>query len=294
MALGTDHFVAADLAANIPEIWTGKTNDFYRSKLVAAGFFTDRSDEVRFGGDILHVSNTAAFTANAKSAQTQVVLQDPADTQNDLTIDQHYHAAFMIEDKELAQVARSYNVMETKMKDAAYAVAKQLDTAITTLFSGFSTTAGATTTALSDANILAAYSAYATNDAPLEEAAWILHPKTIWEDIQALDKYTLIQNHGVSGVGPLTGQIGTLWGRPVLQSTNIQTINTAADYAGFFGNPDAIHFATAALPGSKDDMQVRIQSEYRLEYLGILVVADMLYGVAENRDDAGVQIISAV
>jgi len=294
MALGTDHFVAADLAASIPEIWTGKTNDFYRSKLVCAGFFTDRSDEVRFGGDILHTTNTAAFSANSKAAQTQVTLQDPADSSTDLTIDQHYHAAFMIEDKELAQVARSYNVLETKMKDAAYAVAKQLDTAIATLFSGFSTTTGATTTALTDADILSAYSGYATNDAPLEEAAWILHPKTIWEDVQALDKYTLVQNTGVSTSGPLTGEIGTLWGRPVLQSTNVQTINAAADYAGFFGNPDAIHFACAALPGSKDEMMVRLQSEYRLEYLGILVVADMLYGVIENRDAAGIQVISAV
>ena len=74
----------------------------------------------------------------------------------------------------------------------------------------------------------------------------------------------------------------------------LSTINTGADYAGFFGNPDAIHFATAALPGAKDSMGVRLQAEYKLEWLGVLVVADILFGVIENRDEAGVQIISAV
>ncbi len=59
-----------------------------------------------------------------------------------------------------------------------------------------------------------------------------------------------------------------------------------------FGNPDAIHFATAALPGAKDAMGVRLQAEYKLEWLGVLVVADMLYGVIENREAAGVEIIS--
>jgi len=292
MALGTDHFVAADLAASIGEVWGSKINDFYRSKLVAAGFFTDRSEDVVAGGDIIHTPVIVELAASAKAAQTEVVLADNAQTSVDLTIATHQHVAFVIEDKEAAQVMRQYRTQETYMKNAAYTTAKALDTAITALFTGFSTTAGSTGTQLTDANVLAAVSAYTTADGDLEDAAWILHPKTVWEDLMLLDKFSLVQNTGTSVSGPLTGEIGTLYGRPVLQTTQVS--DDATDYSGFFGNPDAIHFATAALPGAKDSMGVRLQADYKLEWLGVLVVADILYGVIENRDAAGVEILSVM
>ena len=290
MALGTDHFVAADLAASIGEVWGNKINDFYRSKLVAASFFTDRSEDVVSGGDIIHTPVIAELAASAKAAQTQVVLADNAQTSVDLTIATHSHVAFLIEDKEAAQVMKQYRTQETYMKNAAFTTAKALDSAITALFVGFTAVAGTTGTALSDANVLDAINKYTANDGDLDEAAWILNPKTIWADLMAIDKFSLVTNTGSNVSGPLTGEIGTLYGRPVLQTTNVITDGT--DYHGFFGNPDAIHFATAALPGSKDSMGVRLQAEYKLEWLGVLVVADMLYGVIENREAAGVEILS--
>ena len=287
----TDHFVAADLAASIGEVWGTKINDFYREKLVAASFFTDRSEDVSAGGDIIHTPVIAELAASAKAAQTQVVLADNAQTSVDLTIATHSHVAFMIEDKEAAQVMRQYRTQETYMKNAAYTVAKALDSAITALFVGFTAVAGSTGTALADADVLSAISQYTQNDGDLEEAAWILNPKTVWSDLMAIDKFSLVQNQG--GNDPvLRGFAGYLYGRPVYTTTNVVTDGT--DYHGFFGNPDAIHFATAALPGAKDSMGVRLQAEYKLEWLGVLVVADILYGVIENRDEAGVQIISAV
>jgi len=290
MALGTDHFVAADLAASIGEVWGNKINDFYRSKLVAASFFTDRSEDVVSGGDIIHTPVIAELAASAKAAQTQVVLADNAQTSVDLTIATHSHVAFLIEDKEAAQVMKQYRTQETYMKNAAFTTAKALDSAITALFVGFTAVAGTTGTALSDANVLDAINKYTANDGDLDEAAWILNPKTIWADLMAIDKFSLVTNTGSNVSGPLTGEIGMLYGRPVLQSTNVITDGT--DYHGFFGNPDAIHFATAALPGAKDSMGVRLQAEYKLEWLGVLVVADMLYGVIENREAAGVEILS--
>ena len=290
MATGTDHFVAADLAASIGEVWGNKINDFYRSKLVAASFFTDRSEDVVSGGDIIHTPVIAELAASAKAAQTQVVLADNAQTSVDLTIATHSHVAFLIEDKEAAQVMKQYRTQETYMKNAAFTTAKALDSAITALFVGFTAVAGTTGTALSDANVLDAINKYTANDGDLDEAAWILNPKTIWADLMAIDKFSLVTNTGSNVSGPLTGEIGMLYGRPVLQSTNVITDGT--DYHGFFGNPDAIHFATAALPGAKDSMGVRLQAEYKLEWLGVLVVADMLYGVIENREAAGVEILS--
>jgi len=36
--------------------------------------------------------------------------------------------------------------------------------------------------------------------------------------------------------------------------------------------------------------EVRIQNEYKLEYLGELVVADIAYGVVERRDEFGLEL----
>ncbi|GAG11919.1 unnamed protein product, partial [marine sediment metagenome] len=38
---------------------------------------------------------------------------------------------------------------------------------------------------------------------------------------------------------------------------------------------------------------VRLQTQYRQEYLGNLVTADVIFGVIENRDSSGVLIMSA-
>lgn len=293
MALGTDHFVAADLAASIGEVWGSKINDFYRTKLVAASFFEDRSEDVSMGGDTIHTPTIGELSASAKAPQTQVVLKDDVQGSVDLVISTHQHVAFMIEDKDAAQVMRQYKTQETYMKNAAYTTAKALDTAITALFAGFSSVAGTTATDLTDAAIHDAVVLYTGNDGDLSEASWILHSKTVHGDIMSLDKYSLVQNTAAADPA-LKGFVGTVYGRPVLVTNNLATANAGADYVGFFGNPDAIHFATAALPGAKDSMGVRLQAEYKLEWLGVLVVTDILYGVIENRDEAGVQIISAV
>jgi len=60
------------LASFIPEVWGERINDFYQSKLVIAGFFTDRSSELANGGDTLYTPNMTEFAANEKSNATAV------------------------------------------------------------------------------------------------------------------------------------------------------------------------------------------------------------------------------
>jgi hypothetical protein len=109
----------------------------------------------------------------------------------------------------------------------------------------------------------------------------------------AIDRFALKLN--TAGADPVTqGAIGTIYGRPVITSTLIQKINTNADYSGALAIPDALHWATAPLPGQRDSYGVRLQSNYIPDYLSTLSTADILYGVIENRDAGGVEIVSAV
>ncbi len=54
------------------EIWGERINDFYRSKLIIAEFFTDRSSELSAGGATLYTPNMTEFTATEKANATAV------------------------------------------------------------------------------------------------------------------------------------------------------------------------------------------------------------------------------
>lgn len=161
------------------EIWGERVNEFFRAKLVAAPFFTDRSSEVANGGDTLYTPTTTEFTANAKSNGVAVSTNSPTDTKVTLSITNWFEASFAIEDREAAQVKHSYAIMSRYAKNCGYAIAKKLDTAITELFSGFSNAVGSSATNLADSDIRNAIAYIENANVDLEECAWFLHPNTL-------------------------------------------------------------------------------------------------------------------
>lgn len=290
---------ATSLASFIPEIWGERINEFYRSKLVCAPFFTDRSDEVREGGDTLYTPNIAELTASAKSYATAVTLQDPTDTKVTLTIDQHFESSFAIEDKEAAQAKRSYSVMERYAKGAGYAIAKKLDVAITALFPTFDNSVGSSTANLVDSDIRSAIALLESNNVDFSESAFFVSPNVFWKQIQGIDKFSLAVNSPVNDPSARR-PVGTLYGQPVYLSNNIRyvVVSGSAGRYNALAHPDAIHWATSPLGaggsqgGMVGSMGIRVQSNYIPEYLSTVTTADILYGVTENRGVAGVAILT--
>ncbi|MBP6045263.1 hypothetical protein KA525_03895 [Candidatus Woesebacteria bacterium] len=277
------------------EIWGERVNEFFRAKLVAAPFFTDRSDELSGGGDVLYTPNTTEFTAAVKSNATAVTLNAPSDTKQTLSVNNWYESSFAIEDREAAQVKRSYSIMERYSKNCGYAIAKVLDTAIATLFKSFSKAVGSSVNNLADSDIRNAIAYLEAANVDSEEAAFFFHPNTFWKQVQGIDKFSLAINSPVND--PTSKKpMGMLYGRPVYVTTQIQSDTAPSGArANALAHPDAIHWATSPLGagGSKANsmvgsMGVRVQSNYIPEYLATVTTADILYGVVENRDDAGV------
>ena len=298
MAFPTGTFTGdgGDLDVMIPAVWGQKINDFMKSKLKAASFFTNRSDELMNGGNIVYTPNMTEMSANAKSAATAVTLNSPTETSVTLNVATWMEVSFAIEDREAAQVMHSYTVQERYAKNAGYTIAKTLDTAITTLFDAFSTAVGVEGTVVNDGVIRGAISAIEAADVDLEECAFFFHPTVLWTEIQAIDKFSLVQN--TAGADPLLkGHAGFLYGIPVISSTNVQASGTDG-YDNCLAHPDAIHYATSPLGkgGSKGAVVgsegVRVQSNYMPDFLSTVTTADILYGVIENRDDHGVKILS--
>lgn len=279
MALGTNHASSTTLDTLIPEIWGSKMNDFYRANLITANFFTDLSSELAAGGDVVHVPSITEMTANTKTNGTQVTLNAPTETKVDLTVNTWKEVSFLIEDREAQIVMHSYSIQERYMKNAAYTAAAALEDAIIALFDDFSQTTGASDTAVRDSDVRGAIKLLDTANVPQEDRAFFFHPKAIWSDLMAIDKFTLVQN--TLGADPvLKGRVGYLYGIPVYMTTRIG-ITSGGGYQNALAHKDAIIHARTLM---------RTQANYVPEYLGTLVTADILYGVVENRDTSGVWI----
>lgn len=288
------------LASNIPLLWGEKINEFFKLKLFIADFFVDRSSELSGGGSALYTPNLTEFAAAVKSNATAVTLNNATDTKVTLTVDQWYEVSFAIEDREAAQVKHSYYLQERYAQGAGYTIAKKLEVALAELFDNFSTSVGASTTALADSEIRAAISALeAVGIDTTQDVAFFVHPNVFWKQIQNLDKFSLAVNSPVNDPTAKTPK-ATLYGIPVYVSANIQYISGTVGRSGALAHKDALHWATSPL-GSGGSLSggsmtgkygVRVQSNYIPEYLATLTTADLLYGVVENRDNAGVWIKS--
>ena len=287
------------LAESIPLLWGEKINEFYKLKLMIADFFVDRSSELAGGGSALYTPNLTEFSANAKSNATAVTLNAPTDTKVTLTVDQWFEVSFAIEDREAAQVKHSYYIQERYAMSAGYTMAKKLEVALASLFDNFSSSVGASTTALADSEIRQAIATLeGVGIDTTQDVAFFVHPNVFWKQIQNLDKFSLAVNSPVNDPTAKTPK-ATLYGIPVFISNNVQYISGTVGRSGVLAHKDALHFATSPLGsgGSKGSSMtgrygVRVQSNYIPDYLSTLTTADLLYGVVENRDNAGVWIRS--
>lgn len=280
MGLGTGHYTGTTLAGVIPEIWTSKMNDFYRANLICANFFTDLSDEIPEGGDIFHVPTFAEMTANAKTVGSEVTLNSTTVSTVDLTVTTWYETSFIIEDRPGRTMLQSYGTQERMAKNAAYTTAAAYEDAIIALFDNFSQTTGVSTSKLLDSAIRASIEYLDLANVPQEDRAFFLHPSVFW-DVQAIDKFSLATNAPIND--PVAKRPDAhLYGIPVYMTTRLPYISgAAAGRVNALAHKDAIVHASTP---------VRLQANYIPEYLGVLVTADVQFGVVENRDTSGVWI----
>ena len=307
MAVTTDPFVAADLAAWIPEIWTPMILEELFAPSAAASWFTDLSEDARGGGDILHVADiyTNTFTAQTQSTQgAEVTTAGPAQTDVTLTINTHRYVAYIIGDKDRVQLLQSYPFNEVYTRKSAGVLRTALEDDLFGLWSGLTTNSvGDTATVTSDAEIRTAIELLeALNFNTLDgNVAWFFHPYTFYIQLGAVQKY-----YDQSQRGPLSaagfvqtgtfdemdirrGLKGTLYGIPLFVSSRV--VSGLQTYRNLLAHKSAFGFATQYLqnPGSTTpEERVRAQSSYELRNIGWLSVIDMISGVVELRDQAAV------
>jgi hypothetical protein len=306
MALGTDHMgggVGGSLTVDIPLVFGQKINDYFRYNLTLASFFTDRSDELTDGGSTIYTPNIVALSTNAKNNGSAVTLNNPIQTSVTLAVSTWKESSFLIEDREMAQLKKSYYLQDKLAKGGAWEVAQDLEDAIAGLFSGFTgnTAVGISSANVADSSLLAAIATLETLGTPgiyTGEVAWIFHPNTFYRQIGSVDKLTLWTNTNTE-MPRSKAPTRSLYSIPVIVSPAVP-IATSGNYnnarVNLLAHKDAIHFAKMSMPVKADKGMigsegVRVQQSYIHEYMGELVTIDMCYGVIENRDAAAVVIL---
>ena len=105
------------------------------------------------------------------------------------------------------------------------------------------------------------------------------------ENLLGLARFTEQAFVGEVGAGNSirNGRVGSVYGVDVYVSTNCPTTKTSSNRACLLMHKSALALVT--------QIGIRVQTQYKQEYLATLLTADSLYGVAELRNDAGVVLI---
>jgi hypothetical protein len=257
----------------IPELWADGVYRYFEKNLVLKPFFDDYSSLVQGRGDTLHIPTVQEVASADKSANAGVAYSVNTETDIDLSIDQHKYAAKLFED--IAMIQSNEQLFDKYAQSMAYALAKAVDTKIEALLQTLGTTqALAADNSMSNADVETAIGTLLSNDIPKEECAFFVNP-LIYADL--LNSKAFVTNNSGAGVGfgndnPVmrTGEVGMLFGIPVFTSSLIPTTTSTGIEAGYLVHKSAIAVAV--------QQDIRVQSEYSVDYLGTKVVADIIYG----------------
>jgi N4-gp56 family major capsid protein len=302
MALGTNHVTKTTADKFIPEIWSDEIIAAYKKNLVAANLFSKMSFKGK-KGDTLHIPKPTRGDASLKAASSQVTLIAATEDEIQVLVNKHYEYSRLIED--IVEVQALASLRKFYTDDAGYALAKRVDTDLIELgrgansgtagdadytgafLGGNGTTAyvdGSTAaTAITDAAIRRTIQRLDDADVPMTDR-FIIIPPSARNTLMGLERFTEQSFTGEAG-GANTirnGQIGDVYGMKVYVTTNADTA-TAGGRVVLMAHKDAFVLA--------EQMGVRSQTQYKQEYLGTLFTSDMLYGVAELRDNSAYALI---
>jgi hypothetical protein len=283
MGYGTDHMTTTTAAVFVPEVWTKRAEIAREKSLVMSKRVLRKDSDVSSGGDTDHIPFASNLDVNPVSDQTEVTFQSPTETEITITLNRHYESSFVIQDK--TRLQSKYDLAKIYPSRAGYAVAKQMDTDLTGLYSGLSQSVGDGSTNLTEANLVLGLQYLDDADAPEDDRSFVVKPAGM-TDLRQIARFTEYQttgNNKAPMVGGNGGYVGNIYGVPVFMSGNIQTVA---------GTPSVVHnllfhrdaFALAV------QKSISLERERRASYLSDGFITSALWGYTDLRDDHAVDV----
>lgn len=292
----------------IPEVWANTALEVLRSQSVLARIVTRDTDVASFQeGDILHIPYPGTFTANNKAAGAAVTLQQPTGgTMVNVTLNKHKEVSFLFEDfaRALAQ-GQSMDAYMAAMMEPIVAV---IEDDLFALYAGLATNVGTTGTDIGAATVRAAWKRLSDNKCPTTNRHLVVSTK----DAMALLGDSSLQQFfafNESMRGDISqGEISkNLYGFRVWWSDRVPVVAGAPNSTKNLAlNPGAFILAMRGLPeppqgtgarsaSVRDEtsgLVLRATTSYNPDHLGVQVTLDVLYGVAELRDEKGTTVLA--
>ena len=259
----------------IPELWSGAIFGYFEKALVLRSICDDYSALAKGKGDTINIPEIPAVTGQTDmTAGTMVVYGQEALVDTNLSIDKHKYVAKMLDDIGVIQANES--LFSKYAQGMAYQLALQVDTDIMTELSDLGTTwnLGTADNQITAADAEGIVGTLLTNNLPLSECVWVVNP-VIYADLlaQGLILGERAANIGMdfSAEGVRTGKVPSFFGMPVIQTSLIVQTGTTDHQVGY-----CVHKGCVALAMQQE---IRVQSEYSVDFLATKVVADCIYGV---------------
>jgi N4-gp56 family major capsid protein len=286
-----------DTAGFVPQIWSDEIIASYKKNLVVANLIKKMNFKGK-KGDSVTFPAPGRGAASAKTVESAVTMQQATGTGITINIDKHYEYSRLIED--LAEVQALSSLRRFYTDDAGYALATQIDTDLLNNFSKAQSGAGNATwdkaviggdgstnytsgssnaTAITDAGIRKVIQTLDDNDVPMDGRSLVI-PPVARNTMLGLARFTEQAFVG-DGSSIRNGQIGDVYGVKVYVSTNCPTATGGARIAVMFHPEYGVLI---------EQLGIRVQTQYKQEYLATLLTADTLYGVGELRDTSAVGI----
>lgn len=287
----------ADTAGFVPQIWQDEIIAAYKKNLVVANLIKKMNFKGK-KGDSVTFPAPGRGAASAKTVESAVTMQQMTGNGITVNIDKHYEYSRLIED--LAEVQSLSSLRRFYTDDSGYALATQIDTDLLNNFSKAQSGAGNATwdkaviggdgstnytsgssnaTAITDAGIRKIIQTLDDNDVPMDGRSLVI-PPVARNTMLGLARFTEQAFVG-NGDSIRNGQIGDVYGVKVYVSTNCPTATGGARIAVMFHPEYGVLI---------EQLGIRVQTQYKQEYLATLLTADTLYGVGELRDTSAVGI----
>ena len=284
-------FAAGDLmdttsgAGFIPEVWSDAIYSFFFQANKLRNSVDDYSSLVKGKGDTIHIPAILMQTAQSKAASAAVTWDTNKGstpqvhdvTPVDLSVDTHIYQAEIFED--ILTIQAQYELVSKYAKMFGESLARKVETDLWAELDGFQTTvtlAADDTIAAGDMESILANlydldidpnsASMAVNHLILAD---LLNPSagigTYFTRADAIPS----GGNAAQGAHVSSGAMGLIYGMDVFFSQAISTSGTVRSGAVYV--PGACAFAAS--------QDVRVQTQYDVDYLGTKVIADMIYGV---------------
>ena len=182
---------------------------------------------------------------------------------------------------DLAIMASSSNVVSDIGRLMGEAIARKIDTDLLSNIKNFATTVGGASTAATPALIFKAIALLRSQGYDTaNDCAIVLHPNVAYDVASTLTSTFAAPASMIGNDALRNGFMGMLGGVPVYQSSLVETITSAGDYACGVFHKDALGLAMM--------QDIKIETQRQAGVRGYDIVGSAIYGHGELYDLAGV------